>query len=175
MSNDLEAKGRKSARIERTVERTVERKTLRVRPGGDVHADRLSVPQHLKDAYPDMFFFWENDEKGQVQQREARGWEVVRGSMIDGKWQSGERNSNLGSVVSMPVGQGETTDSLTSVLMMLPLEWYEDDLKQQEDKNRQIRQSLRRGSNNQDVNPDGTYAPRLPNGQVGFSENFGSK
>jgi len=165
---------RKSDRVSRSEVKTEERKTTRVRPGGNVHADRLAVPQHIRDAYPDMFFFWENEEKGKVEMRIGRGWEVVRGDMVNGSWQPCEQNSNLGSVVRIPVGRGETTDNMTAVLMMLPLDWYEDDCREQEKHNQDLRNSLRRGSNDSKdplaVNSDGTYAPRLPNGKYGYSE-----
>jgi hypothetical protein len=152
------------------------RQSKRVRPGGGVLADRLAVPQYIREAYPDCEFFWENDEKAKIQAREARGWEVVRGVVgNDGKWQPGNQHTNIGSVLSIPVGQGETRSDMQAVLMCLPREWYEDDCRAQEEQNRQIMNSLRRGSNNQDINPDGTYAPRLPNGKYGFSQELGTK
>jgi hypothetical protein len=153
----------------------VARKTTRVRPTSGALADRLAVPQYIKDAYPDCVFFWENDEKGKVQIRESRGWEIVRGNLADGKWQEGNRDMNLGNVLRIPVGPGETKSDLEAVLMMLPLEWYEDDCRAQEEANRQLENSLRRGSNSQDVNPDGTYAPRLPNGKIGYHREVGSR
>lgn len=152
-----------------------QRKTTRVRPQGGVLVDRHAVPEYIKQAYPDCTFFWENDEKGKVQIRENRGWEVVRGNLVDGTWQPGCRDTNLGNAIRMPVGQGETTSNLEAVLMMLPREWYEDDCRAQEEANRQLENSLRRGSNSQDVNPDGTYAPRLPNGKIGYHREVGSR
>jgi hypothetical protein len=161
---------RKSDRVSRPEVKTEERKTTRVRPGGSVHADRLAVPQAIREAYPDVVFFWENEEKGKPELRISRGWEIVRGDTVDGKWQPCEQNSNLGNVVRIPVGRGETTDNMSAVLMMLPRDWYEDDCREQEKHNQDLRNSLRRGSNSNEVNSDGTYAPRLPNGKYGYSE-----
>lgn len=145
------------------------------RPGSvnGVMADRLAVPDAIKRAYPDCMFYWENDEKGQVQIRESRGWEVVKGSFVDGAWSPGQNGS--GNVYSIPVGQGETKSDIQAVLMALPVEWYEDDLRSQEEQNRQTMNSLRRGSNPNEVNSDGSYAPRLANGKVGLSVEQGTR
>jgi hypothetical protein len=184
MMNDIDILGgespvRRNTRTTRVQEKTAEaepvRESKRVRPGGGVLVDRLAVPPHIKAAYPDCVFFWENDEKDKILARESRGWEVVRGELLNGKWQPGNQQTNIGSVLSIPVGQGETRSDLKAVLMMLPRDWYEDDCRDQEENNRQIMNSLRRGSSNQEINPDGTYAPRLPNGKFGFSQELGTK
>lgn len=183
--NDIDILGgespvRRNTRSARVTEKTAEaepvRESKRVRPGGGVLNDRLSVPQYILDAYPDCIPFFENDEKDNIAVRVSRGWEVVRGVVgNDGKWQPGNQHSNIGSVYSIPVGQGQTRSDMQAVLMMLPRDWYEEDCRAQEEHNRQIMNSLRRGSSNQEINPDGTYAPRLPNGKFGFSQEFGSK
>lgn len=175
-SNPVQRRGR-PARMQAKPEVEAEpaRKTTRVRPQGGVLADRLAVPDYIKRAYPDCVFFFENDEKGKIQIRESRGWEVVKGCLVDGVWHPGGNSMNSGSVYSIPVGQGETKHDLQAVLMALPEEWYQDDIKAQEEASREARNALRRGSNNQDVNPDGTYAPRLPNGKYGFSQELGTK
>lgn len=93
--------------------------------------------------------------------------------MEDGSWNPAD-TTNLGSVMSQPVGMGETTSNMQAVLMVLPLEWYEDDLKAQQEENRLVENSLRRGSTHGRVNDDGTYAPRLPNGAIGYSRKAGT-
>jgi len=167
---------RKSERAERNVAKTPGRKITRPRPGGSVHADRLAVPKPILDAYPEsqFMYFWENDEKGKVEIREQRGWVRVQLDMADGKmWEPGEQRTYTGGVVKIPVGRGETTDSMYSVLMMMPREWYEDDIAEQENHNQEVRNSLRRGPNaNTGETDDGVYAARLSNGKYGLSEKF---
>jgi hypothetical protein len=140
-----------------------ERKTKRVRPGSvnGVVSDRLVVSDAIRRKYPDCVFFWENVEKGKPEVRESIGWEKCK--------------DEAGNVIMIPVGQGETGPSINAVLMALPVEWYEEDLKRQEEQSRQVMNSLRRGSNPQDVNSDGSYAPRLPNGKVGLSVEQGTR
>ncbi len=145
-----------------------ERRTRRVRQGGGVLTDRTVVPEEIRRAYPDCEFFWENDEKGKVELRVANGWEVVKGQMHDGIWHPGNDSTNMGSVYSMPVGPGSSGQPMQAVLLCIPSEWYQEDVKAQEEYNRQVRNSLRRGSNPNEVNSDGTYAPRLPNGKIGL-------
>lgn len=179
--NPVSRRGRPPARVQ--VKQEVvegapqpERKSSRgPRPGtvNGVVADRLNVPDAIKRAYPDCVFYWENDEKGKPQIREGRGWEVVKGSFVAGSWAKGEDGE--GNVYTIPVGPGSDGMPMKAVLMALPCDWYEDDLKAQEDQNRQVMNSLRRGSNPQDINSDGTYAPRLPNGKVGLSVETGSR
>jgi hypothetical protein len=166
----------RKGREEREPVKTEERKSTRgPRPKGmSVLNDRTAIPDAIRNAYPDCEFFWENDEKGKVQMRESQGWEVVRGSYMDGKWQPGGVEA-LGSVVSQPVGSGETTHSMNAVLMVIPREWYEELLDEQKAHNQQVENSLRRGSTHGEVSPDGTYAPRLPNGKIGYHRELVSR
>ena len=183
MSIDLEGEKKQTRgkeRTERLTIKTEERPTLRVRPGGSVFADRLAAPQWVRDKYSECVFYWENDEAGRPEQREARGWVKVKSDMDDGKaFEPGEQRTYSGGVVRIPVGRGNTTDNLYAVLMMLPREWYEADRREQEEQNRKLRESLRRGPNTTNnplaVGSKGEYAPRLPNGEYGFSEKLGGK
>ena len=153
-----------------------ERTTMRQRPNIESVSDRLVVPQWVRDAYPTCVFFWENDEKGAVQMREARGWAIVRDDMTDGQYLTDSEKKYTGSVVSIPVGPGVTTGNLQAVLMMMPKEWYVEDLKAQEAQNREVAKSLRRESAYfGQVRDDGTYDPKLPNGQIGFDQRLGGK
>lgn len=172
MHNDIDGgeKLARKSRVEKPVVKAEERKTTRVRPKGSALRDRLSVPDEIRAAYPDCYFVWENNEKGKIKMREDNGWEVVRGDFLDGSWQPGEKSLNTGSVYSIPVGLGETTSNLEAVLMMIPIEWWEEDLKAQKEEYQKVENSLRRGSKHGETAPDGSYDPRLPNGGVGFSK-----
>ena len=167
---------RTSNRNNRAEVAQTERTTMRQRPNIEATSDRLVVPQWIRDAYPTCQFFWENDEKGAVQMREARGWAIVRDDMTDGKYLTDSERKYTGSVVSIPVGPGVTTGNLQAVLMMMPKEWYEEDLKAQEAQKREVAKSLRRESAYfGQVRDDGTYDPKLPNGQIGFNQTLGGK
>lgn len=164
----IDRKTDRAARPE--VKATPERKTMRVRPSGSATKDRLSIPQWVLDAYPDCQFMWQNDENGAVQVREQRGWTVVRSDMNDGRYHTDAERVYTGSAVSIPVGPGVTTGNLQAVLMMMPREWFEEDLKAQEAQNKEIEGSLRRGSRfHGDIQADGTYDARLSNGGLGYS------
>lgn len=153
---------RKSDRAERVEAKAKDQRTERVRPRADVLADRLTVPQEVRDAYPDCVFFWENDEMGRVQIRVGNGWEVC-------KFPSG-------GIVQIPVGVGNTTSNLQSVLLCLPREWYEEDIARQEAESKTRLDSLRRKPSEHGViDGDGLYAARAPDGTIGFSQKVGSK
>jgi len=174
--NPVTRQGRPNTRVQVKSEAAEpERKTKRVRPGSvnGVMADRTAVPEAIKRAYPDCTFYWENDEKDKPAIRVSRGWEIVKGSFVDGAWSPSVNGE--GNVYSIPVGPGSAGTPIHAVLMALPVEWYEDDCKTQEEQNRQIMNSLRRGSRPEDINPDGSYAPRLPNGKVGLSVEQGTR
>ena len=168
------------ARLKRSTERTVReteapvaRKSLRERPGSQsVFQDKQAVPKAIKDAYPDCQFYWENDSDNSrfITAREERGWEVVRGTMSDGKWLPGNKDVGLGSVFQSPCGGGGY-----QVLMVLPNEWYKDDVRQQTEAVMEKRNALRRGSRSGEVMPDGSYAASNGAGGFGFTEKFSAR
>lgn len=163
-----------NAEVSKPEDRTREMidRARKARSGSNVLEDRLSVPQAVRDAYPDCVFFWENNEEGAVERRMLKGWEVVKVPSVDGEVIGND--SNMGSTYSMPVGRGNTTGNLQAILMALPRELYEEDIKAQEKQSREITDSRRRKpSDHGIVNPDGSYAPKLPSGKIGFDQKFG--
>lgn len=126
--------------------------------------DRTVVSEDIKKSYPDCTFYWETDDEAgrKIKARTAIGWEVCKDPLT-------------GSIVTQAAGLGGKDPNANLVLMCLPLEWYEEDVRKQEAFNAQKMNSLRRGSTRDHINGDGTYAPRLPDGSYGLSIKQGIK
>lgn len=116
---------------------------------------QLTVPQSIRDKYPDMSFQWFNDEKNMIEQAENNDWAKV--PEMDNK----------------PVGIGHTTNSMDAVLMMIPTQWKLEDEKYIEEQSLKHEDSLRRGLSMSEggavASEAGLYAANTGDGERGFS------
>jgi hypothetical protein len=99
----------------------------------------------------DFEYRWVNDEDGRPERFEEVGYERVTHDVRVGDSVAG-RASQLGSVVSRPVGGGKQ-----AVLMRIPKEWYDEDQKAKQKRVEQSENAMKRNIPKNQPTADGDY------------------
>lgn len=129
---------------------------------------------------PGLVGRWVNNEKGRVQQFMRQGWQPVMGESTAGVFdiqnyrKDAKQASDAGSVMSIPVGRGQTVDALDAVFMSIDKGTFNE---MQDEKNRkrsELDQALKGGADQSSLSKgEGgleTYAANTPDGGLGYSE-----
>ena len=109
---------------------------------------------------------WFNDVDGRVERAVEGGYEFVKPGEVDGlgEGELHEGNTDLNSRVSKIVSRG-TDKVIRAVLMKIKKEWYDEDQNSKEAINKQVDDSLRKGSPGGNV-VDNQYVPKGHTQQV---------
>lgn len=119
------------------------------------HRTKLQV----EDSIPGYVLRWFNDRDGRLERAQEGGYEFVQKDEVPrlGQGQIHQDNTDINSKVSKVVSRGEPV--IRAYLMKIKKAWYDEDQQVKESINRQVDESLRKGSPGGNV-VDNQYVPK---------------
>lgn len=151
------------------------RKPIRKRGG------RLDF-SHIEEKHPELKFCLMNNESSRISQAMMEGWIPFKDEnsknydrVIDFSKDT-DQTSQKGGVVRRPVGPGREEASIEAVLMCIGKDEFEEIKQLEYDQIADKKETLKSGAlPTQEENVSGLnhYAPKLPNGERGYSEKIG--
>ncbi len=110
---------------------------------------------------PGFHLHWVNEAPGRLEEASIGGYEFVDSNEQLEPGQSRQANSDLGTRVRRLVGRGEDGKAQYAYLMKIPLDWYEEDQRELQDKVDVVDNMIRRAKMG---NVENAYAPDKPPG-----------
>jgi hypothetical protein len=140
--------------------------TLGLNKREDKQARRKRIPlgaQRIKGLVsnqdPAYHYHWINDAPGRLGRAVDGGYEHVKKEGVK-VGTTGDKNTNLGSMVSQYAGRDESGQSYDRYLMRIRKEFYEEDQAEKQALNDNVDRSIRAGKFKLGANPQATYVPK---------------
>lgn len=113
----------------------------------------------VADKDPRYHYHWINDQPGRIVMAIDGGYELVPREGVD-VGTTGDKNNNLGSMISQYAGRNESGTPFNRYLMRIRKSWYDEDQKDKQSVADNTDKAIRTGKFKRGANPDSAYVPK---------------